>query len=148
MLIYKFNPESLSSKGKRILDIKRWRSLVGERSHCSGKFEDDWTYTYQSSNPNDICKSGDNARMRMRWDKQPAMQLIIYNEKMCRKIHPFLIGCIYYAKCNASVDALAVPSKILDDQQSESEMNSAGSRLIQSQRIQHQSKFYRTKRRK
>lgn len=96
MLIYKFHPESLSKKGKEVFNINKWRTLAGERSRSTGKFEDDWTYTYQCSNPDCIHRSGDNARIRKIRGDQDAKQLIIYTEKMCRKIHNCLIGCVYY----------------------------------------------------
>lgn len=115
MLIYKLCPETLSKNGKQVLDRKKWRSLAGERSQPSGKFEDDWTYTYQNVDPDHIHKSGDNARIRTRWDAQPAMQLIIYTEKMCRKIHSCLMGCIYYENCAVSSDQFNICSRILDD---------------------------------
>ena len=101
MLIYQFHPETLSKKGKRVLDVNKWKSLAGERSQSSGKFEDDWTYTYQNSDPNHIYKSGSNARIRKTRDAKQAMQLIIYNEGMCRKIHKHLIGCVYYENLHA-----------------------------------------------
>ncbi|CAF3768349.1 unnamed protein product [Rotaria socialis] len=104
MLIYKFHPETLSKKGKRILEKKKWKTVAGERSQPSGKFEDDWTYTYQNSDPDHIHKSGDNARIRHRSDELDAMQLIIYTERMCKKIHHCLIGCVYYENCDASTD--------------------------------------------
>ncbi len=148
MLIYKFYPEWLSKKGKRVLDIKRWRNLAGERSQPSGKFEDDWTYTYQNSDPDHVHKSGDNAKIRKTRDEQQAMQLIIYTEKMCTKIHRYLIGCVYYESCDASIDQAGISNRILDDRQSDSEMNSYASSRIRSKSTQHQSKSHRIKRRK
>jgi len=101
MLIYQFHPETLSKKGKRVLDVNKWKSLAGERSHRSGRFEDDWIYTYQNSDPGHINKSGSNARIRKTRDDKRAIQLIIYNEGMCRKIHKHLIGCVYYENLHA-----------------------------------------------
>ena len=148
MLIYKFRPETLSKKGKEVLQIKRWQSLAGERSQRTGKFEDDWTYTYQNSDPDHIHKSGDNARIRKRWDEQSAMQLIIYTEKMCRKIHKCLMGCVYYENCAASSGELDIFGQMLDDYQLNSPLNFSASCHIHSQANHHQSKIYRNRRRK
>lgn len=114
MLIFKLHPESLSKKGKQVLDIKRWRSLAGERSQSTGKFEDDWTYTYQNSDPDHVHKSGDNAKIRKTRDGQQAMQLIIYTEKMCTKIYRHLMGCVYYENCNSSVNQGDISNQIQD----------------------------------
>lgn len=101
ILIFQFQPEALSAKGKYVLDVHNWKSLAGERSHHSGKFDDDWIYTYQNADPGHINKSGSNARIRKTGDDKRAMQLIIYKEGMCRKIHQHLIGCVYYENLHA-----------------------------------------------
>lgn len=101
MLIYQFKPEILSKKGKRVLDKKKWKVLAGERSLPSSRIEDDWIYTYQNADPAHVTKFGDNARTRKGWNQQPAMQLIIYTERMCKKVHENLIGCVYYENFNA-----------------------------------------------
>ncbi|CAF1430894.1 unnamed protein product [Rotaria magnacalcarata] len=140
MLIYKFHSETLSKKGKSILEKQKWKTVAGERSQSSGKFEDDWTYTYQNSDPDHIHKSGDNARIRHRWDELPAMQLIIYTEKMCRKIHRCLVGCVYYENCDALADELNNSNQIINDNQLDSSANSS------TFRNQSQFKVHKTKR--
>ncbi|UJR24547.1 hypothetical protein I4U23_005922 [Adineta vaga] len=100
MLIYKFDLEILSSNGKRLDDKGKWKNLVTERSKCSSPCKEDWIYTYQNSNPSSVNKSGNNVKARSMQNGEPAMQLIICQERMCRNIHKCLVGCVFYKKLN------------------------------------------------
>lgn len=103
ILIYQFDPEMLSRHGRELFDLKKWKQTVVKRS-TSGRCKDDWTYTFQNSRPGEVRESTDNVKKRMVGGVKPAEQLIVYREKMCRKIRHCLLGCVFFERLSDEQD--------------------------------------------
>lgn len=95
ILIYKFDPENLSTKGEEPSE-QEWRRLVYQRSRKMGKNYFDWHYVYQHAAPKTISDCGNKQKIRWTKDGQRAMQLVIPCEKMCHQMHQCLVACVFY----------------------------------------------------
>jgi len=102
MLIYKFNPWTLSNNGEETTH-NEWRNIIQKRN--SNKSTPDWSFTYQNSRPADHSKQGKNPNSRQRSDGTAAKQLIIRDQKMCDKMGSYCIACIFYEKIDDCASA-------------------------------------------
>lgn len=92
MLIYKFDPEKISKKGEELTE-QQWKRLIPKRSRGDGKRDPEWSYVYQSANPKE---NAIKQKARLTTEGEYAMQLVIRSKKMCQKLQPCLVGCVYY----------------------------------------------------
>lgn len=95
MLIYKFNPWTLSKNGEETTH-REWRDIIQKRN--SNKATLDWSYTYQNSRPAEHSKQGKNPNTRQRSDGTAAKQFVIRKQNMCDKMGAYCIACIFYEK--------------------------------------------------
>jgi hypothetical protein len=95
ILVYQFNPKELNVNGRDILGKKKWKKFVLQMQ--SGPSPYPWVYTYQDKKPGEKKISIEDVQARRGSEVQPAMQLVIYTEKMCQAIHRCLVKCIYFS---------------------------------------------------
>lgn len=93
ILIYQFTLAHLPGRGRE-LNKKQHKEESRKPKSDSG-----WIYTYQTRNPK-IKDKRKQPKTRQTSEGHDAMQLILYDEKLCRYIHANLIGCVFYDELN------------------------------------------------
>ena len=97
ILIYRFDLADLGGRGKE-LGLAEWKSVA--RQWSTIYYPDDWTYTFQNSDPENVAKQGHNVTPRYMSNGSVAMQLVIRTKELCAHIHQYLVGCIYFENLN------------------------------------------------
>ena len=97
MLLYKFKPEDLSRNGK-VLDEQEWRDLVYGSNTVTNNYG--WLKAPMNTNPLGSHDPGQQIRVCRRSDGELAMQFVIRSPQICRQLHKYLVGVIFYEKIN------------------------------------------------
>ena len=102
ILIYRFDLADLGRQGKE-LGLAEWKSVA--RRWSTVDCPDDWTYTFQNSDPKNVDDPKRRVKPRQMSNGKVAMQLILRTKELCSQIHKCLVGCIFFENLHATTIA-------------------------------------------